>query len=638
MSKRKNQPEPRKGTTGTILQQATKPATNRQPLWWLAGAALLLFILTRIVYQSADNHEFVEWDDQLYVTENPIVLNHGQPGAPGIWSTPIALNYHPLTMQSLVMSAQSATIKPGQLSPEPFISMNINLHIINSISVLLLVWLLTGGNLFVSIFAAIIFAVHPMHVESVAWVSARKDVLYTCFFLLAAIAYLRYTDTQKGIWLLAAFLLFLLSCLSKAMAVSLVPVLLLLDWWRDRSLRSVRVWLEKIPFIAAAIFFGLVAVDIQGGGNFHGMLSGIEGTKTATTSSNLFSVYERAQFATYGMVQYIIKFFYPYDLSPYYAYPEESITHEALPWVFPASLLAFIGLAGLSIGSIRRTKILFGGFGFYFATVALVSQFMSVGLVIMADRYTYLPYVGLSVAFLLAIYYFIQNNKVLQYIAYSGLGLLSVFYISKSIQQVNVWSNSETLWTTAQGFYPEEGQILANLGNYYGKTGNLEKAASCFEQAIQKNVKNAGVFEGMGNVYGFKNNPQKAAEMFSEAIKIDPRKGNYYFNRGTAYSIFDPTKAVADFTTALGLMPPAKRLEIITRRGLCYVKINDYPHALEDYNTIIATGGKKETTLYDRGVIKLNMGDKTGAIQDFEEALRLNPGFEQAQKALEQVK
>ena len=125
--------------------------------------------------------------------------------------------------------------------------------------------------------------------------------------------------------------------------------------------------------------------------------------------------------------------------------------------------------------------------------------------------------------------------------------------------------------------------------------------------------------------------------MFSEAIKIDPRKGNYYFNRGTAYSMFDPLKAIDDFTKALALMPPAKRLDIITRRGSCYIKIKDYAHALEDYNTVIASGGKKETTLYDRGVIKLNMNDKAGAKLDFEEALRANPGFDLARKALEQI-
>lgn len=640
MSKQKSQPERKKASTTTksgqqILEKS--PVVNRAT-WWLVGAAVLLFVVTRIVYQSALDNEFVEWDDQLYVTENPMVLDHGKPGAPGVWNTPIALNYHPVTMQTMVWSAQDAEIKPGQLSPEPFINTNINYHAVNSALVLLFVWLLTRGNFFVAFFSGLIFAVHPMHVESVAWVSERKDVVYTFFFLLAAIAWVRYTDTKKMYWLVGSLALFILSCLSKAMAVSLVPVLLLIDWWRDRPMKSAGVWMEKIPFFAAAIFFGMVALDIQSGGNFHGMLSGIEGAKSATAAAEQFSFFERLQFAAYGMVQYLIKFIYPADLSPYYAYPKESITHASLPWIYPASVLVFLAVAGLSWWSLRKTKIAFWGFAFYFFTVALVSQFLSVGLVIMADRYTYIPYIGVGFALLMGIWHFVKDNKSMLYGAFGALGLLSVFFISRSMQQVEVWDNSETLWTTAQKYYPEEGQVLANLGNYYGKSGNLEKAAAAFEEAVRQNIKNAGVYEGLGNVYGFRNNPQKAAEMFSEAIKLDPQKGNYYFNRGTAYSMIDPAKAIEDFNTALTLMPPAKRLDIISRRGLCYLKINDYPHALEDYNVVINSGGKKENTLHDRGVIKFNMGDKAGARQDFEEALRINPNFELSRQALQQLK
>ncbi len=630
MTKQKKQPEKKP------IPSPAQPGDNRR--WWLIGAALLIIIATRVAYQSALDNQFVEWDDQLYVTENPMVLNAGKPGTPPVWKTPIALNYHPLTMETLVMNAKGAQIKPGQLSPRPFIATNINLHAINGILVLLFAWFLTRGNLFVAVFSGLLFALHPMHVESVAWVSGRKDVLYAAFFLLACITYLRYLDQRKYGWLAATFVLFILSCLAKGMAVALVPVLFLLDWWRDRSLKSAGVWVEKIPFIAAAVFFGLLAIDIQSGGNFHGMLNGIEGAKTATASADRFSILQRGQFAAYGMIQYLVKFIAPFNLSPFYPYPPESLTGEALPAVYPASVVGLIALAGVCWWSARRNKIALFGVGFYFFTVALVSQFVSVGLVIMADRYTYLPYIGVALAVLLGIYYFTKNKPALQYAAWAVLAIASLALGNQTMHQANVWNNSETLWQTAEKYAPNDGYVLANLGNYYGKTGKIDQAAACFEKAIQNKSANANVFEGMGNVYGARNNHQKAAEMFSEAIKLDPRKGNFYFNRGTAYINFDPAKGVVDFTQALALMPPAKSVDVLANRAYCYLKLEKLDLALADYTAVIDAGVRKETSYYDRAVVRLKLNDKAGAISDMEGALRINPNFELAKNALAQLR
>ena len=633
MSKRKNQPPPLKAP-----QTATSAANNgpNKQLWWLLGAALLIIIATRIAYQPALDNQFVEWDDQLYVTENPMVFNAGKPGTPPVWKTPIALNYHPLTMETLVMNAKSAQIKPGQLSPRPFISTNINLHALNGVLVFLFVWLLTQGNFFASLFSGLIFALHPMHVESVAWVSGRKDVLYTAFFLMACITYLRYLDQRKLVWLAVTFGLFILSCLSKAMAVSLVPVLLLLDWWRGRSLKTASVWLEKIPFFAAAIFFGLLAIDIQSGGNFHGMFQGIEGVKTATAGDK-FSIFESGQFAAYGMVQYILKFIAPTNLSPFYPYPVESLLHQTLPAIFPASALIFILLAGVAIWSARRTKIAVFGFAFFFFTVVLVSQFASVGIVIMADRYTYIPYIGLGIALLLGVHHFMKNDTM-KYGVWAVLGVACLVLGFKTAAQADIWDNSEVLWQTAAKYAPDDGYIMANLGNYYGKTGKLDEAAACFEKAIQSKKANANVFEGMGNVYGSRNEHQKAAEMFTEAIKLDPRKGNYYFNRGTAYTNFDPAKGIEDFNTALPLLPPAKRVEVFSNRAYCYLKMEQYDKALADYSAVIDAGSPREKDYFDRGVVRSKLNDIPGAIKDLEAALRINPNYDLAKNGLVQLR
>jgi protein O-mannosyl-transferase len=633
MSKQKKQATPQKAPQ-KVQGPSTKPS-NMQ-LWWFAGVALLILIVTRLAYQPALDNQFVEWDDQLYVTENPMVFNAGKPGTPPVWKTPIALNYHPLTMETMVMNAKSAQIKPGQLSPKPFISTNIYLHTLNGVLVFLFVWFLTKGNFFASLFSGLIFALHPMHVESVAWVSGRKDVLYTAFFLMACITYLRYIDQRKTAWLAATFALFILSCLSKAMAVSLVPVLLLLDWWRDRSFRSAGVWLEKVPFFAAALFFGLLAIDIQSGGNFHGMFPGIEGVKTATAGDK-FAIIESGQFAAYGMLQYLIKFVAPSNMSPFYPYPIESLLHQPLPAIFPASVLILLLLAGLAIWSARHTKIALFGFAFFLFTVVLVSQFASVGIVIMADRYTYIPYIGLGIALLLGLHHFMKT-EALKYGAWAVMSIACLAFAVKTSSQVDVWDNSAVLWQTAAKYAPNDGYIMANLGNYYGKNGKLDEAAACFEKAIQNKTANANVFEGMGNVYGSRNDHRKAAEMFTEAIKLDPRKGNYYFNRGTAYTNFDPARAIEDFNTALPLLPTAKKVEVLSNRAFCYLKMEQYDKALADYSAIIDAGNPREKDYFDRGVVRSRQNDIPGAIKDLEAALRINPNFEQAKNGLQQLR
>lgn len=640
MSKRKNQPEQANIPTKITNSTTSNPPKSglNMPIWWAIGAVLLIFIVSRIAYNGALDHSFVDWDDQLYVTENPMVLQHGKPGTPPVWSTPIALNYHPLTMESLIWNAKNAVVKNGLPEAGSFIATNINIHALNGMLVFLFVWLLTQGNLFVSLFTGLIFALHPMHVESVAWVSERKDVLYVFFFLIASCAYLRYLDTRKYIWFFAALAFFLLSCLSKAMAVSLVPVLLLLDWWRERPLRQAGVWIEKLPFVAIALFFGLMAIDIQGGGNFHGFLSGIEGVKTATGANDKFSLMDRFMLSSYGMVQYIIKFFVPLNLSPFYPYPEEFINKTALPTIYPVSFAAFTVLLGATIWSKAKTKVFLFGLGFYFFTVALVSQFFAVGLVVMADRYTYLPYIGLSLVVLLGIAHFIKGNKSMQMAAYGLLSVCSVWMLIQTQKQVEIWKNTESLWLSATEQFPREGQILANLGNHYGKTGQLEKAAVCFEKAIQQNIRNASVYEGLGNVYGSRGEHQKAADMFAAAIGIDPKKGNFYFNRGTAYLSIDPSKSIPDFTKAMELMPPATRAGTLSKRALAYIKTQNYQAALADYTSAIEAGSKSPNDYFDRGVAKLNLNDKAGAISDIEMSLKIDPKFEQAKNALIQLK
>ncbi|MEO0006082.1 MAG: hypothetical protein RJA20_278, partial [Bacteroidota bacterium] len=412
-------------------------ATGPSP-WSFIWAPALVALIAYILYAPASGNSFLDWDDQMYVTENPMLLLKDKPGAPSVWTTPIALNYHPLTMKTIEWDAGRGGMKSnGTFVPGPFVSTNIMLHTLNSVLVFFLAWLLTGRNMFASLFSGLLFAVHPMHVESVLWISERKDVLYAFFFLLSLLSWLHFTQTRKPVWYMAAFVLFVLSCLSKAMAVSLVPVLFLLDWWNGRSMRSAGVWLEKLPFVAAAVLFGLMAMDVQAGGNFHGWLSNVEGAKDAIAST--FSLAQRAQFAGYGMMQYLLKFFAPFGLSPFYPYPDQSLLGAGLPASFSVYSALFAAVAGVAVWSMKKTKLGLWSFAFYFFTVILVSQIISVGVVVMADRYTYVPYIGLGIGLTYGLWQLASRSAGARTAAWAGMTLFCVFLAVRTASQRGIW-------------------------------------------------------------------------------------------------------------------------------------------------------------------------------------------------------
>ncbi|HNM26352.1 MAG TPA: hypothetical protein PKL15_13015 [Saprospiraceae bacterium] len=276
----------------------TRKSATAQPgpggLWaiWIPAILLLVYF----AYQPALQNDFVNWDDPTYVTENPLLLRPTPENKAALWSQPVSLNYHPLTMLSLAWN-----MDPAKPKARPFIATNIFLHVCNTALVFLFAYFLSRRKLLVAIFTALLFGIHPMHVESVAWVSERKDVLYTLFFMAALLSYLRYVRRGGWGWLAATLGLFVLSCLSKAMAVSLPLVLLLIDFYEGRLWQEGKiVWravLEKIPFLVISLLFGVKAVEIQSAG--------------AIGDFQAFSLIQRIAIASYGFLFYLYKLFVP---------------------------------------------------------------------------------------------------------------------------------------------------------------------------------------------------------------------------------------------------------------------------------------------------------------------------------------
>lgn len=281
-------------------------------------------------------------------------------------------NYHPFTILTFAIEYYFFG-----LNETGYHTVNLLLHLMNAILVFRAV-LLLGNKGGVALIAALFFGIHPLHVESVAWVSELKDLLYTFFFLASYIFYLKYIKGGHKKYYIMALFLFLASLLSKAMAVSLPVVFILTDYFKGRKINKSTL-VDKIPFFFLAIAFGIVAILAQ--------------KSFGATDVDKFPFLQRILFACYGFISYLLKLLFPLNLSAYYPYPVNS--GENIPIKYYIYLIVFAGLMAGVIFSLRFKKDISFGIGFFAITIFLVLQLFPVGETFMADRYSYVPSIGI---------------------------------------------------------------------------------------------------------------------------------------------------------------------------------------------------------------------------------------------------
>jgi protein O-mannosyl-transferase len=621
---------------------------KKQKTYLLPGTVILLLVLVYFTYSKSFDNEFVDWDDFAYVVNNDLVRNPGGTYLRDLFTTPVSSNYHPLTILSMRINNNVCNSCPNGISATPFIRGNVILHMLNSLLVFILVYLLSNRSILVSFLVAVIFGVHPMHVESVAWISERKDVLYTFFFLSGLIAYFKYkkNDGGKIIWLIFSFLLFILSCLSKATAVVFPVVLILINFWiyhteEDKPIIraiknavSLRNLLFLLPFFLVSVFLGLMTYKIQNGENFLGLLNLSKNQLDVVNTIGPFSVFQRIQIAGYGFIAYIFKFFVPINLSALYPYPTfQEFDHGT----FSISLKIAVAAAALSaffaIRSLRKTRLYAFGVGFYFITIALVLQFISVGMAIMAERYSYMPYIGLALipATLIANSSKTKKNILL---IISGCFIITLIVLSK--RQIEVWRNTETLWTTVINKYPRLELPRRSRGKYYSKKSLAaktdteikmyeDKALIDFTEAIRSGTKSADVFEGTGIIYGSKGDLKNAVLLLNKAISLDPKKGAAYFNRALIYEKLNKkAEAINDYNMSL-IYNPDWALQILNNRSNLFLETERFREAVTDFDYLIILQNKNFLYYSNRAYAKLQLSDIKGAILDYQKALQLKP-------------
>jgi len=516
--------------------------TGSRNVYYIVGCSVTIFLISLITYLPMTQNDFIRtWDDGIYVVDNVLLHDLSAQNIVNIFRygddfQKLINNYHPVTILSLALNYNSTG-----LSPAGFHITNMVLHSINGILVFLFVFLLSRRRLWPAIISGFLFAVHPMHVESVAWVSERKDVLYTLFFLAGLIAYLKYLGEEKYWQLGLAFVFFLLSCLSKAMAVPFPVILLLIDYFRRRKL-TWKLILEKIPFFMLALIIGMMSVHLQ--------------SISAINKFETFTIYQRIMHAAYGFVTYLKDFFFPSGLSAFYPYP--AITSSGLlPLPFRAAPYVVLAFAAVITWLATRkddiSRVIVFGILFYTFTLILVLQFLSVGKAIMADRYTYIPYIGIGFIVSMIVDWLIQQKSSLKYTGYILIALIAIsgtIFAFVTHDRTSVWKDDITLWSDAIQKYPDGrlNFIYEKRAERYLLTDQFESAMADYLTISANDPRNENALEAIGRIYGkYYHDMGKAVENLEKAYAVNPRNPSVLKSLGVAMGIQGNFKKSLDY-------------------------------------------------------------------------------------------
>ncbi|MGA9111573.1 MAG: tetratricopeptide repeat protein [Smithella sp.] len=584
---------------------------------------IVLAVVTLAVFWQVNQYDFINFDDYFYVTEN----SHIQSGITldGIrwaFSTRYFELWHPLLWLSFMFDYQFHGLNAGGYHVT-----NLILHIL---STLLLFWLFCRmtGALWKSAFVAALFALHPLHVESVAWIAERKDVLSAFFWMLTLCLYVYYTEKPVIKRYLLVVFSFVLALMSKPMVVTLPVIMILLDYWPLCRLQSrkdvtsmpevmpvsinkgkkknklnkealkkntspprvqkvsepriagiIPIWQlkEKIPFFVLSIIMVIITLynpntpDMPDSPGF-----------------KQFPLISRLANAPVACVTYLEKTLWPHNMAAFYPFPDQIPLWQ----IMGASLLILI-ITTAVIVMIKRLPYLFAGWMWFSITIAPVIGILQVSIsapYAMADRYHYLPSIGLAVMLAWGIPALISNEairkKIILPVGIAAIAILAFL----TWQQCGYWKDSMDLWNHTLKVTDYNWLVYNNRGVIYYDLGNYNQAIEDYNRAIEIKPDYAMAYDNRGNAYSSLGNYRQAIEDYNGAIKIKPGYAIAYNNRGIAYG-----------------------------------NLGQYQHAIEGYNEAIRLKPDYSDAFYGRGIAYTNLCQYQRAIEDFNRAIRLNP-------------
>ena len=602
---------------------------------------LLLVLLVALAYlQVTENGFMTGFDDGVYVTGNAHVrAGLTLDGLRWAFTTNHAANWHPVTWVSHMLDWQLYGSNP---SGHHFTS--LLLHAANTLLLFLLLCSMTGQARR-SLFVAALFAVHPLHVESVAWIAERKDVLSTFFGLLTIAAYLRYVRVPRARRYLLALAAYVLSLLSKPMLVSLPFVLLLLDYWPLRRREAPRsLLLEKVPLIALALASCLVTLWAQHSG----------GTVISTAG---IAVGVRAANAAVSCVDYIAKMLYPLRLAAFYPHPSTTLP----AWQVVGSVALVCAGFASALACAKRKPYVTVGWLWYVITLLPVVGLVQVGAQAMADRYTYVPLIGLFIAltWLAAdAYAAMASRDGSSWRAAVPAVVGSAIVISLALHtfaEVRYWRNNETLFTraievtrnNALAHYnlaldlqnrgrsadaarhylaalridPKMARAHLNLGTVLLKEGCFEEAYEAFDAALELQPGSAGAYQGIAAALAGQGRAAESAECYREVTRIEPNNDLAHYNLGNAlFRLGRLDEAAEEYHQAVRFNPSLVGAH--HNLGVVFQHRGQNALALKEYRETVRLSPDDPKEHDALAVVLCSLGDYAGAWEQVRETVR----------------
>jgi tetratricopeptide (TPR) repeat protein len=582
-NKRKRQPDRR-------LRELPRGVHRRSTT---VGIYLLLTGLSLAVFSQTIHYNFVNFDDDLYVYNAPAIrVGLTLKGIAAAFTSPHAGNWHPLTTLSHMLDCGLYGLNAGGHH-----ATNVVLHTIAALLLFRVLQQMTGA-FWKSAIVAALFAVHPLHVESVAWVSERKDVLSAVFFFLMLDAYVRYARASSITRYLVVTALFVAGLMSKPMLVTAPIVLLLLDYWPLRRFEQIsstrgkakilqsdnqrriirRLFLEKIPLLIFSAGAGIITFVLQ---------------KRSVGALPPLPFLWRAENAVTSYVVYAWKTLWPTRLAVFYPHPNDTLA----TWQVVLTIAFLLAITFAAIVWRDKRPYLFTGWFWYLIMLVPVIGLVQVGEQGHADRYTYLPSIGL---FLIAVWAAgdvagVGQVRLWRGVATAGTVVIVTALACTAFAQTSYWRNSETLWTHALVVTTDNDFAHNNLGYLCVNRGELDKAMSHFEAAskirsgkLDPHYKMGTAFVEMnlGDALARKGQPDEALAHFQQAINLQPDYAEAYYNRGNVlYAKGRIDEAMADFEKTLQIQPSDADAHtglgnVLLRKGALKEAIAQYSQAV----------------------------------------------------------
>jgi len=594
-----------------------------------------LAVSTLLVFWQIRNFDFINYDDPAMVYENPNIQT-------GITLKTIKWAFyndywcmwHPLTWFSHMLDWQLFGSNAGGHH-----LVNLIFHIANTLLLFTVLNKMTG-SLWPSAFAAALFALHPLHVESVAWVAERKDVLSTFFWLLSMLAYARYVKKPNAASYLLTLLIFALGLMAKPMLVTLPFVLLLLDYWplnrlipqtitsSDRQRRKFaptannlptlyRIVIEKVPFFALSVISSVITFLVQRSG---GAVAGINSLALNHRIANVFLSY----------AQYIEKMFWPSNLAVFYPFDTGSISF----WQAAACALLLLGISLFVVRLGRNQRYLLLGWFWFVGTLIPVIGIVQVGLQTYADRYTYIPYIGLFIMLAWGL-----PQLLSKWISASSvesphqkivLGVLMVLVLTAlgifANRQVSYWKNNFTLFSHANEVTQNNYVAYNNLGTSYGKLGRWQDEIEACKKAIKINPDYADAHCNLGFAYGNLGRWPEAIDASKQAIRIRPDYAEAHSNLGVAYyKLGRYQEAIKEFGQAVKIRPDYADSHY--NLGNAYGKLGRHQEAIDAFKQAVRIKPDDAEAHGNLGFAYLEMGDRNSALAEYNILKSLNSQF-----------